>query len=221
MNASTKYPGLPEWLDKYDLNRVEWKGVAGYFGILPVAKVSPNTGQVPGLPSNPRRWTKDEMDRLKRSVEETPELMLGRGVLAYPTDTELVALGGNMRHAAAKALKEKTLPVFVFPSDTNPDKLMEIVAKDNGSFGEWDFDALANEWSDKPLTAWGIPAWNPESAVGGEGAEGPGGKDGKDGKEPEGFDLVVRFQTAEDRDRFAAVFADQVELAGGKVLDPK
>jgi hypothetical protein len=34
--------------------------------------------------------------------------------------------------------------------------------KDNGSFGAWDYDALANEWDDLPLQDWGVPAWHNE-----------------------------------------------------------
>ena len=33
-----------------------------------------NTGQIAGLPSNPRQWTKAQLDNLKASIEETPEL---------------------------------------------------------------------------------------------------------------------------------------------------
>ena len=36
--------------------------------------------------------------------------------------------------------------------------------KDNGSFGSWDFDELANAWDDMPLTDWGIPAWEEKAA---------------------------------------------------------
>ena len=38
--------------------------------------------------------------------------------------------------------------------------LKEVVIKDNGAFGAWDYDALANEWDDLPLGDWGVPAWN-------------------------------------------------------------
>jgi hypothetical protein len=38
--------------------------------------------------------------------------------------------------------------------------MKEIVLKDNGSWGAWDFDELANKWDDLPLTDWGVPAWN-------------------------------------------------------------
>ena len=38
-----------------------------------------NTGQIAGLPSNPRQWTKAQLDKLKASIEETPELLEARG----------------------------------------------------------------------------------------------------------------------------------------------
>lgn len=118
-----------------------------------------NEGQVAGLPTNPRQWTKKELDKLKKSLQETPELLEARGILVYPFEGKYLVLGGNMRLSALKALKAKDAPCIVFPEDTPIDKLKEVVIKDNGSFGEWDFDSLANEWGDLPLTDWGVPAW--------------------------------------------------------------
>lgn len=61
----------------------------------------------------------------------------------------------------------KDVPCCVVPRDMSIAKMKEIVLKDNGSWGAWDFDALANEWDDLPLTDWGIPAWNPNGGTGG------------------------------------------------------
>lgn len=118
-----------------------------------------NEGQIAGLPTNPRQWTKTELDKLKKSLQETPELLEARGILVYPWEGKYLVLGGNMRLSALKALKAKDAPCIVFPEDTPIDKLKEVVIKDNGSFGAWDFDQLANEWGDLPLTDWGVPAW--------------------------------------------------------------
>lgn len=123
-----------------------------------------NEGQVAGLPTNPRQWTKKELDKLKKSLQETPELLEARGILVYPLEGKYLVLGGNMRLSALKALKAKDAPCIVFPEDTPIDKLKEVVIKDNGSFGEWDFDSLANEWGDLPLTDWGVPAWKTDEA---------------------------------------------------------
>lgn len=36
------------------------------------------------------------------------------------------------------------------------DEQREFIIKDNVGFGEWNFDALANEWDDLELTEWGM-----------------------------------------------------------------
>ena len=119
-----------------------------------------NEGQVTGLPTNPRQWTRAELENLKKSLQETPELLEARGILVYPWEGKYLVLGGNMRLSALKALKAKDAPCIVFPEDTPVDKLKEVVIKDNGSFGQWDFDSLANEWGDLPLTDWGVPVFD-------------------------------------------------------------
>ena len=123
-----------------------------------------NEGQIAGLPTNPRQWTQTELNKLKKSLQETPELLEARGILVYPWEGKYLVLGGNMRLSALKALKAKDAPCIVFPEDTPIDKLKEVVIKDNGSFGAWDFDQLANEWGDLPLVDWGVPAWETERA---------------------------------------------------------
>ena len=132
------------------------------FKKLPLAKLAMNTGQIEGLPANPRQWTQEELDKLAKSIEETPELLDARGAIVVPHKGKFVVLGGNMRVTAARKLDLKEMPCAVIPEDTAVKKLREIVVKDNGSFGAWDFDALANEWDDEPLTDWGVPAWKPE-----------------------------------------------------------
>ena len=118
-----------------------------------------NEGKVAGLPTNPRQWTKTELDKLKKSLQETPELLEARGILVYPWEGKYLVLGGNMRLSALKSLKATDAPCIVFPEDTPIDKLKEVVIKDNGSFGEWDYETLANLWDDLPLADWGVPAW--------------------------------------------------------------
>ena len=129
---------------------------------IKLADLVPNTGQVPGLPSNPRQWTKSDIDRIAASLKETPELFEARPIIAVPHDGKFVILGGNLRYEGARKNKDKDAPVCVIPEDTPVEKMKEIVIKDNGSFGAWDYDALANEWDDLALGDWGVPAWNTE-----------------------------------------------------------
>lgn len=139
-------------------NEVKW---------LPLKSLQPNTGQVPGLPGNPRQWTEGDIKRIARSLKETPELFAARPIIVLPYSTPgaddcYVILGGNLRSEGARRNKMETVPCYILPSETPVDKLKEIVIKDNGSFGAWDYDALGNEWSDLPLPEWGVPAWDVE-----------------------------------------------------------
>lgn len=115
-----------------------------------------NKGQIGGLPANPRQWTRMDLDSLKKSIEETPELLEARGCIAVPHEGRFVVLGGNMRLSACRELGMKEVPCYVFSDSTPVAKLKEIVIKDNGSFGAWDFDMLANEWSDLALSDFGV-----------------------------------------------------------------
>lgn len=126
---------------------------------LPIESVKQNTGQIAGLPSNPRQWKQEDIDRIAKSLEETPELFNARPLIVYPYNGEYIIMGGNLRYEGAKKNGLDAVPVHILPEDMDVDKLKEIILKDNGSFGEWDFDALANEWDDQPLADWGIPAW--------------------------------------------------------------
>ena len=71
---------------------------------LPLASLVRNEGQIKGLPTNPRQWTKTEINRLKKSIKETPELLEARGLIVYPHKNQYVILGGNMRYSALKEL---------------------------------------------------------------------------------------------------------------------
>ena len=122
-----------------------------------------NRGQVEGLPSNPRQWGKGELVNLVKSIRETPELLEARGLIVWPYAGKYVILGGNMRFSALREMNAVDAPCMVMPEDTPMEKLREIVIKDNGAFGSWDYDMLANEWDDLPLPEWGVPAWDTEN----------------------------------------------------------
>lgn len=127
---------------------------------IKVSKLDLNSGQIEGLPANPRQWTSEDVDRLAKSIDETPELLAMRCPIVVPNGDRFVVIGGNLRIAAAKKLKLSSIPCFSIEG-ADRDKIREIVIKDNGAFGEWDIDALANEWDDLPLAEWGVDVdWN-------------------------------------------------------------
>ena len=115
-----------------------------------------NTGQIPGLPPNPREWTDLEIKRLAKSMKGTPELTEARGCIVVPYEGRYVVLGGNLRLAAAKYLKWRDIMCAVLPEGTKVAKLKEIVLKDNSSFGSWDLSLLRKDWSEFDFGDWGI-----------------------------------------------------------------
>lgn len=128
--------------------------------IVKISQIAPNEGQVEGLPNNPRLIKNREFELLKKSMEESPEMLHLRELIVYPHGKKYVVIGGNMRLRAAKALGFKELPCKILPEDTPIEKLREYCIKDNNGFGEYDFDILANEWGDEPLSDWGVKIGN-------------------------------------------------------------
>lgn len=118
--------------------------------------LTPNNGQIVGLPKNPRKWTQDDVDSLARSIEQTPELLEARPLLVATYGDGFVVLGGNMRFAAVSKIGRLRQVPCILLDGYPPSKLREFVMKDNSSFGSWDVDELANSWDDLPLSEWGV-----------------------------------------------------------------
>jgi N6-adenosine-specific RNA methylase IME4 len=106
-------------------------------------------------PSNPRIIKDEKFARLKKSVKEFPQMMELRPIIV---DESGMVLGGNMRLEALKALGHKEIPDewVKRASELTEEQKKEFIVKDNSGFGEWDWDLLANEWSDYPLVDWGV-----------------------------------------------------------------
>lgn len=106
-------------------------------------------------PNNPRQIRGEKLDLLKKSVTEFDKMMSLRPIIV---DENNVVLGGNMRLAAIKALGHKEIPDewVKRADDLTEDEKREFIIKDNAGFGDWDWDVLANEWTDEPLADWGL-----------------------------------------------------------------
>lgn len=143
-------------------NKAAKMDLTKYTTRLPLSQLEQNTGQIEGLPRNPRTWTQAEINRIAASLKETPELLEARPLIVLPHQGKYVILGGNLRYEGSKKNKAKDVPCFIVSEGTPLDKLKEIVIKDNGSFGAWDYDALANEWDNGRLPDWGVPVWEME-----------------------------------------------------------
>lgn len=116
-------------------------------------------------PENPRQIRDEKFEKLKASIQKFPQMMELRPMVVDETNT---VLGGNMRLNAIKALGMTEIPDewVKKASDLTEDQKKEFVIKDNSGFGEYDWDAIANEWSDFPLEDWGMEI--PELTFGGD-----------------------------------------------------
>lgn len=123
---------------------------------LPLSEITPNKGQIPGVPKNPRVIRDQKFRLLKKSIEEDPEMLGLREILLYPYQGKNIIIGGNMRYQALKDLGFTTAIVKFLPADFTAEKLRAIVIKDNSGFGEWNWDDLANEWEAAQLVDWGV-----------------------------------------------------------------
>ena len=141
--------------------------------MLPLSKIEANRGQIVGLPKNPRVIRDAKYQILKKSIEEDPEMTALREILVVEYGDKYVIIGGNMRFRAMQDLGIKEAPCKVIPADTDVEKLKAYTIKDNAGFGEWDWDDLANEWGDEPLSDWGVDVWEAAEEEESEGGDTP------------------------------------------------
>lgn len=112
---------------------------------VPIVRIKPN-------PDNPRIIKDDKFQKLVASIRSFPEMLKLRPIVV---NADMVVLGGNMRLRACQSAGLKEVPVLVADSLT-PEQQREFIIKDNLGFGEWDWDALANNWYAEELDAWGL-----------------------------------------------------------------
>ena len=109
------------------------------------------------LERNPRKITKEQMDKLCKSITDDPDFLKSRPILVNYTDGKHIVYAGNQRVRAAKLLKMKGIPCIV-EKDLDPEIVRKRVVLDNKTFGEWDFDILANEFDVDMLIDCGFSA---------------------------------------------------------------
>lgn len=112
---------------------------------LNIAAIKPNE-------ENPRFITDAKFKKLVKSIKEFPEMLEARPLVI---DEDNVVLGGNMRLKALRAAGVIDVPVKQVIGWTEQQK-REFIIKDNVSYGEWDWEILANQWNNEQLEDWGM-----------------------------------------------------------------
>lgn len=135
-------------------------------------------------PDNPRTIKDAKFKSLVDSIKRDPEFLEKRGIV----HADGMILGGNQRYLAIQeALKNQTFRTSLglhkgeIPaswaqdaSEWSDEKKRRFVIVDNGQWGEWDFDLLANAFDDLPLHDFGIDIpkhWNEPPGEESQGAE--------------------------------------------------
>jgi len=101
---------------------------------------------------NPRTITKEDMDKLTKSIEKF-WVIEWRPFLVSNRTWENVIIWGNQRYEVCKNLGIKEVPVHIIEWLTEEEE-REIIIRDNISNWEWDWDILANEWNQDELEEW-------------------------------------------------------------------
>lgn len=100
---------------------------------------------------NPRKISKEDLERLKSSVKSFPKMLDIREIVV---DENCRILGGHQRVKALIANGEKEATVKVVSGLTEAEK-DEFIIRDNVQNGEWDEDVMQEKWDRSDLEQWG------------------------------------------------------------------
>jgi ParB-like chromosome segregation protein Spo0J len=108
-------------------------------------------------PNNPRIIKDHKFKQLVKSIQDFPQMLELRPIVI---DENNMVLGGNMRLKACLETGLTDVPV-IHANNLSEAQKKEFIVKDNVGYGEWEWDALANEWNIEDLDNWGldIPAF--------------------------------------------------------------
>lgn len=110
---------------------------------------------------NPRHISQDKLEKLKKSINEFPEMISLRPIIV---NKDYIVIGGNMRLTALLQLGYKEIPdEWVKIGNLQDEQQKRFIIADNVGFGEWDWETLSNEWDVADLEKWGLDIPNYET----------------------------------------------------------
>lgn len=102
------------------------------------------------LENNPRKITEDQFKKLCKSLKEDPQFFELRPCLVNKRGDELIVYAGNQRVRAAKKLGWHQVPCMV-DDNLSESRMKSRVAKDNKTYGNWDYDLLLSDFDEDVL----------------------------------------------------------------------
>lgn len=114
--------------------------------------------EVSNNPNNPRVLKDDKFKKLVNSIKGFPQMLEIRPIVV---NNEMIVLGGNMRLKACIEAGLKEIHI-IKAEELTLKQQDEFIIKDNVSFGEWDWDSIANKWKSEELEEWGMDIFGVE-----------------------------------------------------------
>ena len=130
---------------------------------IPLSAIEANTGQIPGLPANPRAISDTDLAKLGESLRAHPGMAEARGLLVIKHGSTYVAIGGNQRLRALQEQGAAEAPAIIIPEDTDADTLRAYAILDNAGYGTWIWEDLLRDWTAEELRAFAI--WEPDVTI--------------------------------------------------------
>ena len=90
-----------------------------------------NLSELKPHPDNPRKISRENMDRLVKSLQEFPEMLEIKEIVV---DETMTIIGGNMRYAALKKMGREQCKAKIVTGLTE-DQKREYIIKDNIALG--------------------------------------------------------------------------------------
>jgi hypothetical protein len=81
---------------------------------IKITNLHTNTGQIPGVPANPRFIKDEPYEKLKKSIQDDPEMLDLRELIVYPYPGKkghYVIIGGNMRY---RICNDNAIVIYLF-----------------------------------------------------------------------------------------------------------
>lgn len=116
------------------------------------------------LERNPRKISKENMEKLVKSIKANPDYFEARPIICSDRTGKLVIIAGNQRLRAAKTAGLSEVPVVVLHG-LSEEREREITIRDNVELGEWDFDILESDWDAEDLSEWGVDEFKPHKEI--------------------------------------------------------
>lgn len=113
-----------------------------------------NLSEIKPNPKNPRKGTKEAVEKLAESIKANPKFFEARPILLSDRTGELVIIGGERRSESARLLGMETVPTILLSGLTESQE-DEILIKDNTHAGVWDEQKL-QAWGKDQLQSWNV-----------------------------------------------------------------